>query len=68
VFVRAANEGRTVIERYPKEKVAEDFLSLADKILAPMTHAAAAEKAVAAASRSGFKLFGRAAKEQPVRA
>jgi pilus assembly protein CpaE len=68
VFVRAANEGRTVIERYPKEKVAEDFLSLADKLLTPVTRAAAAEKAVAAATRTGFKLFGRAAKEQPARA
>ncbi len=33
LFVRAANEGRTVIERYPREGVSEDFELLADRIL-----------------------------------
>ncbi|HXG40763.1 MAG TPA: AAA family ATPase [Candidatus Limnocylindrales bacterium] len=33
LFVRAANEGRTVIERYPKEKVTEDFVALAERLL-----------------------------------
>ncbi len=32
-FVRAANEGRTVIEMFPREKVAEDFDALADRLL-----------------------------------
>jgi pilus assembly protein CpaE len=33
LFVRAANEGRTVIEMFPKEKITADFDLLADKIL-----------------------------------
>lgn len=33
LFVRAANEGRTVIERFPREKVTEDFDRLADRLL-----------------------------------
>ncbi len=33
LFVRAANEGRTVIEMFPREKISEDFDALADRIL-----------------------------------
>ena len=33
LFVRAANEGRTVIEMFPKEKIATDFEVLADRVL-----------------------------------
>ncbi len=33
LFVRAANEGRTVIEMFPKEKITSDFVELADRIL-----------------------------------
>lgn len=33
LFVRAANEGRTVIEMFPKEKISEDFDALADRLL-----------------------------------
>jgi MinD-like ATPase involved in chromosome partitioning or flagellar assembly len=33
LFVRAANEGRTVIERYPSEKVSADFDALADRLM-----------------------------------
>jgi MinD-like ATPase involved in chromosome partitioning or flagellar assembly len=33
LFVRAANEGRTVIDMYPREKITEDFDALADRIL-----------------------------------
>ena len=33
LFVRAANEGVTVIEKFPKEKVTEDFERLADRLL-----------------------------------
>jgi MinD-like ATPase involved in chromosome partitioning or flagellar assembly/CheY-like chemotaxis protein len=33
LFVRAANEGSTVVERFPREKVTEDFLVLADRLL-----------------------------------
>lgn len=33
LFVRAANEGRTVIEMFPREKISEDFDALADRIM-----------------------------------
>jgi MinD-like ATPase involved in chromosome partitioning or flagellar assembly len=33
LFVRAANEGRTVIEMFPKEKITADFDLLADRVL-----------------------------------
>jgi pilus assembly protein CpaE len=33
LFVRATNEGRTVIEMFPKEKITEDFDALADRLL-----------------------------------
>jgi Flp pilus assembly CpaE family ATPase len=33
LFVRAANEGRTLIEMFPKERITEDFDSLADRVL-----------------------------------
>jgi pilus assembly protein CpaE len=33
LFVRAANEGRTVIDMFPKEKISEDFDFLADRVL-----------------------------------
>jgi pilus assembly protein CpaE len=33
LFVRAANEGRTVIEMFPREKISADFDLLADRVL-----------------------------------
>ncbi len=33
LFVRAANEGRTVIDMFPKERIADDFDALADRML-----------------------------------
>jgi MinD-like ATPase involved in chromosome partitioning or flagellar assembly len=33
LFVRAANEGRTVIELFPREKITSDFDELADRVL-----------------------------------
>jgi Flp pilus assembly CpaE family ATPase len=33
LFVRAANEGRTVSEMFPREKITEDFDGLADRVL-----------------------------------
>lgn len=33
LLVRAANEGRTLVERYPREGVTEDFEELTDRIL-----------------------------------
>ncbi|MFL5778983.1 MAG: CpaE family protein [Chloroflexota bacterium] len=51
LFVRAANEGRTVVEMFPKDKVSEDFDDLADRILGVPKSAPA--------FRSGFRLFSR---------
>jgi Flp pilus assembly CpaE family ATPase len=61
LFVRASNEGRTVIERFPRERVSEDFAALADRI-APGTSTVAVAPAPA---RPGFRLFGR--QKEPVR-
>ncbi len=33
LFVRAANDGRTVIEMFPREKITADFDTLADRVL-----------------------------------
>jgi pilus assembly protein CpaE len=33
LFVRAANEGRTVVELYPKERITEDFNALAERLV-----------------------------------
>ena len=59
LFVRAANEGRTVIEMFPKEKIAEDFEALADRVMG-------SGQADQAATRSGFRSFFRS--KEPVRA
>ena len=51
LFVRAANEGRTVIEMFPRERISEDFQVLADRLLGtPKTNPAA---------RPAFRLFNR---------
>jgi pilus assembly protein CpaE len=51
LFVRAANEGRTVIDMFPKEKVAGDFDTLADRLLgAPVE---------GPAQKAAFSLFSR---------
>ncbi len=34
IFVRAANEGRSAVERFPKEKVIEDIENLCDRLMA----------------------------------
>jgi Flp pilus assembly CpaE family ATPase len=58
LFVRAANEGRTVIEMFPKEKITEDFDALADRLLGtPVT---------VPAPKIGFGIFNR--QKAPVRA
>ena len=51
LFVRAANEGHTVIEMFPKEKITEDFDALADRLLGTPVRAPAA--------KSGFTIFNR---------
>lgn len=60
VFVRAANEGRMVVERFPREKVTEDFDRLAAKLLG-------AHEAAPSPKPTLQGLFGRS-KEQPVHA
>jgi pilus assembly protein CpaE len=49
LFVRAANEGRTVIDMFPREKISEDFDALADRLVGTGIPAPAA-----APSRFGF--------------
>jgi pilus assembly protein CpaE len=59
LFVRAANEGRTVIELYPKERVTEDFDALAERLVRTY-HADSAVSTAVAPKASGFRLpFGR---------
>jgi MinD-like ATPase involved in chromosome partitioning or flagellar assembly len=56
LFVRAANEGRTVIEMYPKERITADFDALAERLVkAPHEPAVAAKPA--------FRLFSGRAKD-----
>jgi cellulose biosynthesis protein BcsQ len=58
LFVRAANEGRTVIELYPKERVAEDFDALAERLVRTFQSEVNVPSVVAKAG--GFRLpFGR---------
>lgn len=51
LFVRAANEGRTVTEMFPKEKITEDFDALADQLVGT--------PAAAPLAKSGFGIFNR---------
>ncbi len=41
LFVRAANEGRSAVERFPKEKVIEDLETLCDRMMATRDSGAA---------------------------
>jgi pilus assembly protein CpaE len=59
LFVRAANEGRTVIEMYPKERITEDFDALAERLVRTFSPESA-PVAVPVARSGGFRLpFGR---------
>ncbi len=51
LFVRAANEGRTVTEMFPKEKITEDFDALADQLVGT--------PAAAPLAKPGFGIFNR---------
>jgi pilus assembly protein CpaE len=51
LFVRAANEGRTVIEMFPKDKITEDFDALADRLVGTPS--------AVPAPKSSFGLFSR---------
>lgn len=59
LFVRAANEGRTVIEMFPRERITQDFDALADRLLG-------IQRPTAQAARSPFRFFSR--QKEPVRA
>ena len=52
LFVRAANEGRTVIEMFPREKITADFDVLADRVLGD-AEARAPSRGPASASARG---------------
>lgn len=59
LFVRAANEGRTVIEMYPRERITEDFDALAERLVRTF-QTDAAVRAVPVVKRGGFRVpFGR---------
>jgi Flp pilus assembly CpaE family ATPase len=51
LFVRAANEGRTVIEMFPREKITSDFDNLADRVLGTPK--------VAPVAKAGFRVMPR---------
>jgi Flp pilus assembly CpaE family ATPase len=52
LFVRAANEGRTVTEMFPREKITADFDHLADRVLGTPVPVPA--------PKAGFRLRSRA--------
>jgi MinD-like ATPase involved in chromosome partitioning or flagellar assembly len=58
LFVRAANEGKTVIELFPREKITADFDVLADRVLGTPKPAQAV--------RGGFRVMPRV--KEPIRA
>jgi pilus assembly protein CpaE len=69
LFVRAANEGRTVIEMYPRERITNDFDALAERLVRTYAHNSAVGDAPAPAPSKvgGFRLpFGRS--KEPARA
>jgi pilus assembly protein CpaE len=58
-FVRAANQGRTVIEMYPKERITDDFDALAERLVRTFQTEVPTARA-AAAAKGMFRLpFGR---------
>jgi pilus assembly protein CpaE len=58
LFVRAANEGRTIVEMFPREKITEDFMTLAERLVGKPAPEPGAEQA--------FRIFGR--QKEPARA
>jgi pilus assembly protein CpaE len=58
LFVRAANEGRTVIEMYPKERITEDFDALAERLVRTF-HTIEPVRSAPPQKTGGFRLFGR---------
>jgi Flp pilus assembly CpaE family ATPase len=58
LFTRAANEGRTVVELFPRERITDDFDALADRVLGVPQEQRP--------TRSPFRLFSR--QKEPARA
>ncbi|HEV8516246.1 MAG TPA: AAA family ATPase [Candidatus Limnocylindrales bacterium] len=58
LFVRAANEGTTVVEKFPTEKVSADFEALADRVLLR-------EVPINETDRGFLKLFSRVRETRP---
>jgi pilus assembly protein CpaE len=52
LFVRAANEGRSAVERFPKEKVIDDIATLGDRLMASR------ETGAAKSGQSFLGIFG----------
>jgi pilus assembly protein CpaE len=50
VLVRAANEGRTLVEMAPKDAITQDFVALAERLLG---------REATQPAKGGFRLFGR---------
>lgn len=67
LFVRAANEGRTVVEAYPREGVSKDFEDLADRILGTPRRQEAKRSVLGFFGRSRT-FAGRETTGEPVRA
>jgi pilus assembly protein CpaE len=68
LFVRAGNEGRTVIEMYPRERITADFDALAERLVRTYAHhSAVGAPATPMVKAGGFRLpFGRS--KEPARA
>ena len=61
LFVKAANNGRTVIDMFPREKITDDFVALAERVLrgGKSTANAATDQAVTTPNlRGAMPIFG----------
>jgi pilus assembly protein CpaE len=66
LFVRAANAGRTIIDMFPRERITEDFDSLAERLVRTQVPEATAASPTMSAARAGFRFFTRS--KEPARA
>ncbi len=71
LFVKAANVGRTVIDMFPKEKITDDFVTLADRVLKGARTSAQAASGQAAAAGQGLRgalgsIFAKRSGEAPL--
>jgi pilus assembly protein CpaE len=69
LFVKAANVGRTVIDMFPREKITEDFVALAERVLkGAKTHAEAGAQAQSGQGLRGAlgSIFAKRAADAPI--